>query len=81
MVNVIMKISPYLEVFKVHYHTNLVKIFEQYINHPKHWTELCLDDLITSVHSDHWDLIIVTTKHLAFVNDCDGPTWNGGWRL
>ncbi|XP_060591313.1 uncharacterized protein LOC132746245, partial [Ruditapes philippinarum] len=56
----IMKKYPYLEAYRVHYNTNTVKSFSQYVNNPDTWHELDLcSQLPESVTQTHWHVIIV----------------------
>jgi len=57
--DVITRKYPFLEAYKVKYHTDNEKSFQQYITSPERWPELRLKDLPNSIREEHWDVIIV----------------------
>lgn len=57
--DVVTKKYPFLEAYKVHYHTDTKKSFERYIHSPNLWHELELKDLPDSVRNQNWDVIII----------------------
>ena len=57
--DVITQKYPFLEAYKVHYHTDTVKSFQQYIDSPDRWHELHLNDLPETIRSENWDVIVV----------------------
>jgi len=57
--DVITRKYPFLEAYKVHYHTDTVESFQQYIDSPDRWHELRLNDLPDSIRGENWDVIVV----------------------
>lgn len=57
--NVITRKYPFLEAYKVHYHTDTVNSFPEYIDSPRRWHELELADLPSSIRNERWDVILV----------------------